>query len=100
MDSQFGQRIRELRLNQNLYLRQVASLLEMDSAQLSKIEKGTRQIKKEQIVLLSNILKADNEELLTLWLADQLYAVIKDEKLADQAMQIAEQKIKRNKKKK
>jgi transcriptional regulator with XRE-family HTH domain len=49
MKSQFGEKIRTLREQQNLYLRQVAPLLEMDTAQLSKIEKGLRQIKREQI---------------------------------------------------
>ena len=43
MKSQFGERIRALREKQNLYLRQVAPLLEMDTAQLSKIEKGLRR---------------------------------------------------------
>ena len=93
MQSQFGERIRQLREKQNLYLRQVAPLLEMDTAQLSKIEKGVRQIKKEQIPILAGILKTEKDELLILWLADQLYDVVKDEKLANEAMQVAEKKI-------
>ena len=93
MNSQFGERIRTLREKQNLYLRQVAPLLEMDTAQLSKIEKGLRQLKRQQIPILSAILKADKDELLTLWLADQIYAVVKDEKLANEAMQVADKKI-------
>ncbi len=93
MNSQFGERIRTLREKQNLYLRQVAPLLEMDTAQLSKIEKGVRQIKKEQIPILADILKTEKDELLILWLADQLYDVVKDEKLATEAMQVAEKKI-------
>lgn len=40
MESQFGERIRTLRESHNLYLRQVAPQLDMDTAQLSKIEKG------------------------------------------------------------
>jgi HTH-type transcriptional regulator, competence development regulator len=52
MDSQFGNRVRVLREKQKLYLRQVAPLLEMDTALLSKIEKGQRHLKKEQIPLL------------------------------------------------
>ena len=100
MNSQFGEMIRALREKQNLYLRQVAPLLEMDTAQLSKIEKGLRQLKREQISILSEILKADKDELLTLWLADQIYAVVKDEKLANEAMQVADKKINLNKKKK
>ena len=94
MESQFGEKIRALREKQNLYLRQVAPLLEMDTAQLSKIEKGMRQLKREQIPIIANILKADTDELLTLWLADQIYAVVKDEKLANEAMQVTEEKIK------
>jgi len=100
MNSQFGERIRALREKQNLYLRQVAPLLEMDTAQLSKIEKGVRIIKKEQIPILAEILKVNKDELLILWLADQLYDVVKDEKLATEAMQMAEKNINLKKKKK
>jgi transcriptional regulator with XRE-family HTH domain len=48
MNSHFGERIRALRLEQNLYLRQVAPLLQMDTAQLRKIEKGLRPIEAVQ----------------------------------------------------
>ena len=51
MESQFGNRIRNLREEKNLLLRQVASLLEMDTAQLSKIERGERQAKKETVYM-------------------------------------------------
>lgn len=93
MESQFGQKIRALREQEHLYLRHVAPLLDMDTAQLSKIEKGLRQIKREQIPVLAEILKSNQDELLTLWLADQIYAVVKGEKLATKAMQAAEKKI-------
>jgi DNA recombination protein RmuC len=93
MKSQFGEKIRTLREKQNLYLRQVAPLLEMDTAQLSKIEKGLRQLKREQIPIIAEILKASSDELMTLWLADQIYDVVKDEKMANEAMQVAEKKI-------
>ena len=93
MNSQFGEKIRTLREKQHLYLRQVAPLLEMDTAQLSKIEKGLRQLKKEQIPILADLLKADKDELLILWLADQLYDVVRDEKFANEAMQAAKKKI-------
>ena len=93
MNSHFGEQIRTLREKQHLFLRQVAPLLEMDTAQLSKIEKGLRQLKREQIPILAEILKASSDELMTLWLADQIYEVVKDEKMANQAMQVAEKKI-------
>ena len=97
MNSQFGDRIRTLREKQGLFLRQVAAFLEMDTAQLSKIEKGLRQFKKEQLPALANLLKADLEELQTLWLTDQLYNIVKGEPMADEALKSVSKKIKKSK---
>lgn len=99
MATQFGDRIRELRTKQKLLLRQVASKLDVDTSIVSKMERGERPIKKEQIIILAEILKVGKDELLTLWLADQLYDVVKDEKLANEAMKLAEQKINYKKRK-
>ncbi|MFO0320901.1 MAG: helix-turn-helix domain-containing protein [Bacteroidota bacterium] len=93
MSSQFGNKIRTLREEQNLLLRQVASILEMDTAQLSKIERGERQAKKETVLKIAVILKVKDDELLTLWLADQIYDVVKNEKNALKAMMVAEEKV-------
>lgn len=96
MQSQFGAKIRALREKQNLFLRQVASVLEMDTAQLSKIEKGSRQLKREQIPLLAEFLHADKEELLTLWLADQVLELLNGEPLADEALKSVTKKRKQD----
>ncbi len=93
MESQFGNRIRTLREEKNLLLREVASLLEMDTAQLSKIERGERQARKETVLKISTILKVEEKELITLWLADQIYEVVKDDENALQAMMLAEEKV-------
>ena len=93
MANQFGDRVRQLREKQHLLLRQVAPLLEMDTPQLSKIERGERTAKKEQVGKLAEILKADKNELLTLWLADQLYEVVKDEDFAIKAMEVAQKEL-------
>jgi len=98
MESQFGTKIRALREMQNLFLRQVASFLEMDTAQLSKIEKGSRRLKKEQIPVIAEILKSDKEVLLTLWLADQVMEVLNGEPLADEALKSVTQKRKHDNK--
>ena len=97
MTTQVGERIRALRTQQGLWLRQLASALEMDTALLSKIERGERLIKKEQVAQVATILKADAEELLTLWLADQVMDVLKDEKLADKALKTVSKNIKKKK---
>lgn len=100
MASQFGDKIRGLRTSQKLLLRQVASALDMDTALLSKIERGERPIKKEQITNLSEVLKGDKEELLTLWIADKVYDIVKDEEVALKALLVTEGEIKKFKKKK
>lgn len=40
--------------------------------------------------ITSQILNADIEKLQTLWLEDQIYAVVKDEKFANEVMHVAE----------
>jgi len=97
MATQLGDKIRELRTKQNLLLRQVASKLEVDTSIISKMERGERPIKQEQIAILADILKADKEELQTLWLADQLYNVIEGQPLADEALKSVSKKIKKGK---
>jgi hypothetical protein len=62
---------------------QVTPLLEMDTAQLSKIEKGLRQLKREQISIFAEILKDS-----------QICAVLKDERMVNEAMLLAEEKSK------
>lgn len=95
MATQFGNKIRSLRKKQQLLLRHVASALDIDTALLSKIERGGRVIKKEQIQLIAEVLKTDKEELITLWLADQVMNVLKDEKMADQALKNVSENIKK-----
>ena len=97
MATQLGDKIRELRVKQNLLLRQVASKLEVDTSIISKMERGERPIKKEQIAILADILKTDKEELQTLWLADQLYNVIEGQPMADEALKSVSKKIKKGK---
>ena len=97
MATQFGERIRELRAKQNLLLRQLASQLDVDTSIISKVERGDRQLKKEQIPLLAQILNADVEELQTLWLADQLYNIVNGEPMADEALKSVTKQIKKSK---
>lgn len=90
-----GQKIRELRESQNLLLRQVAAHLEFDTALMSKIERGDRNASKQQVIEIAKFLKANEAELLTLWLADRIESTIVEEPtIAYQAMRIANKKLK------
>jgi len=94
--SHLGQKIRELREKQNLLLRQVAAQLEVDTALMSKIERGERNASKQQVINIAKFLKANEEELLTLWLADKIESTIVEEPtIAYQAMKIANKKLKK-----
>lgn len=99
MQVHFSNRIKSLRETKGLLQRQVASHLEIDTPMLSKIERGERKAKKEQVFQLATVLEADKDELLTLWLADQIFDVIKNEKLGKKALKIAEEQINTNSKK-
>lgn len=94
VSNQFGNKIRELREHQNLLLRQVAPLLEVDTPMLSKIERGERTAKKDLVLRLAAILKVKENDLLTLWLADRLASIAAEEEVALKAMQVAEDAIK------
>lgn len=90
----FGEHIKQLREQNQLLQRQVASVLEIDTAMLSKIERGERRAKKEYIPLLANLLHSNEKELYTIWLADQIYNLVENEEQALQALKIAENEIK------
>jgi len=93
---QFTERIKQLREECQMPQRQFAAALEIDTATYCKIEKGERRVKAEQVVVIADLLKTDKDELLALWLADQVAAVVADEKkVADKALKIAKQKMKK-----
>lgn len=91
----FGQRIRELRENRGLLMRQMAAALDIDIAMISKFERGERKPNREQVTRIARFLKADKNELLTLWLADRVQYVISAEmSFAEEALEIVKRNIK------
>lgn len=95
MVTKFGAKIRELREHQHIFQRQLAAVMEIDTAMLSKIEKGVRKAKKEQVKNFARCLNADESDLLTLWLADQVYEIVKDEENVEEIF-IATKAMKKN----
>ncbi len=89
--NKFGDAIRTQREAKELLLRHVAAEMDVDTAMLSKIERGERRAKREQVIQLAKILELDKNELLTLWLADRVYEVIQNEALGLDALKVAEQ---------
>lgn len=93
--NKLGDTLRELRESQGLLLRQVAAQLETDTAHISKLERGERQAKREQVIRFAILFNTNSEELLTLWLADKIYELVKNEKTAKQAINIVNSELKR-----
>ncbi|WP_337582312.1 helix-turn-helix transcriptional regulator, partial [Prevotella pectinovora] len=74
-----GNKIRSLRDEQGILQRQVAAYLEIDTPMFSKIERGDRRAKRSQVIQMATYFKADEKEMLTLWLADKVLDALEDE---------------------
>ena len=72
----------------------MAAVLEIDTLMYCNIERGSRPIKRAQVEALSKFLSIDEKELLTLWLADKVLAVLNTEKkIAGEVLKIANENI-------
>lgn len=90
----FDKKIRELRDEQGVLQRQLAAYLEIDTPMFSKIERGDRRAKRSQVVLLAKYFHINENEMLTLWLADKvLDALDGEEELRLDALDIARNKL-------
>jgi transcriptional regulator with XRE-family HTH domain len=94
--NKFGDLIRSKREEQEMLLRHLSAQLDMDTAMLSKIERGEKTVKREHIKTLAKLFKLDCNYLFSLWLADQVFQLVENEKQALQALKIAEKELKIN----
>lgn len=81
-----GEKLRTIRESKSLLLRQVAAYLEIDTALVSKIERGERRLTREQVIKLAKFYNVTEEELLTLWLSDKLLDTIENDPFAMQGL--------------
>lgn len=89
-----GEKLRQLREQNNLPLRKVAAVLDIDVAILSKMERGERKLTKEIVLKLAEIYKQNANELLVQFLSDKIMYEIQDEELGEQALKVTEERIK------
>ena len=89
-----GNKIKSLRDEQGILQRQVAAYLEIDTPMFSKIERGDRRAKRSQVPLLAKYFHIDEEELLTLWLADRILDAVDGEgEIKFKAIEVAKCKL-------
>ena len=84
-----GEHIRTLREANHILLRQLAAKLDMDQAMLSKMERGERSFRRQDIDALAKIFKQPKKDLHTMWLADKILKAVKSEKFTKEALKLA-----------
>lgn len=97
-----GERLRTLREEASLSLREVASHIGIDTSLLGKIERNERQPTKEQIKHIAEFFNIDEKLLIKEMLSDQFAYRIMEEEADIDTLKVAEDKVeylKANKKK-
>jgi transcriptional regulator with XRE-family HTH domain len=89
----FGVLIKELRIANELPLREVASILEIDTSTLSKIEKGERNANKQMVKTLSTFFNQSYEDMLVIYLSDKVAYELVSESCSSKVLKVAEEKI-------
>ncbi|MDB2492897.1 helix-turn-helix domain-containing protein [Flavobacteriaceae bacterium] len=92
MKTTFGEYIRLLRNEKELTLTQLAAKLNLDSANLSKIENGKRDFDEKRLPKLAKIFKLDLTELKNEYVTDQIGKQIYETNCTKQLLQVAEEK--------
>lgn len=88
-----GPIIRKLRKESKLPLRVVADFLELDQAVLSKIERGQRNITRDQVIKLADYFNVNREDLIVPWLSDKIMYIINEEESGQKALLMAEENV-------
>jgi len=89
----FIDKIKKLRKEQSLTQRQVASELGIDAAMYNRFEKGERCMKRELVKSLAHIYGISEDELLKLWLAGKVYALLSEEIFAEDVIRMVAEDI-------
>jgi transcriptional regulator with XRE-family HTH domain len=92
-----GQKIRQLREEAGMKQRELAAKLDIGEGFLSKVENDQKLLKREDLKKISKIYKVQLFDLETLWLANKVYELIKDENQGLDALKVAEEQLKYSK---
>lgn len=93
-----GQKIRELRESHGMFQRQLAAILEVGDGFLSKVETDQKTLKREHLKTISETFNCSFPELEALWIGSKVYDIVKDEKEGMNALKVAEEQMKYEKK--
>ena len=93
MRTSFGEYIRKLRTENGLTLTQLAAQLELDSANLSKIENGKREFDEKRLDKLANAFNLNLEKLKVEYFGDQFAKKMYAYNCSSETLIVAEEKV-------
>ncbi len=94
MKETFGSYIKDLRTSNNLTLTQLAAKLDLDSANLSKIENGKRDFDEKRLERLSKTFAIDFDFIKTKYFGEQIAIKLYEYECSEKVLIVAEERIK------
>jgi len=85
--------LKNAREQKGLKTREVAQLLGIDQALISKFENGSRKPTREQVIKLASLLEIDFETLMVAWLKEKIIYEIGQDEFAIKAMNLVREEI-------
>ena len=95
-----GKYIRQLREKENMPLRKLAALMDIDQSTLSKLERGERPVSRQMIPVIAKTFGLNEKDLIVKYMSKHLAYQIADEQYANDILKAAEEEIKYLKKQK
>ncbi|AYN01937.1 helix-turn-helix domain-containing protein [Chryseobacterium sp. 3008163] len=93
MRETFGEYIKRLRSEHGFTLTQLAAKLDLDSANLSKIENNKREFDEKRLTLLSKVFDLDIAKLRTEFFSDFIAKKIYENNCDEETLVLAEEKV-------
>lgn len=93
MKTSFGEYIRKLRTENGMTLTQLAAQLELDSANLSKIENGKRDFDEKRLEKLATVFSLKLDDIKTEFFSDLFAKKIYENNCSMETLMVAEEKV-------
>ncbi|MBX2910529.1 MAG: helix-turn-helix transcriptional regulator [Chitinophagales bacterium] len=93
MKASFGEYIRKLRTENGMTLTQLAAQLELDSANLSKIENGKREFDEKRLEKLATVFSLKLDDIKTEFFSDLFAKKIYENNCSMETLMVAEEKV-------
>ena len=84
--------IKKARMYSCLTQEEMADLLSISKTKYLRKENGTSKLSRDEVIKIASILRLDEKQLLTYWMADSIYDIMKNDKeLVKEALAVLEE---------